>query len=171
MDYPSQAAELILLLNQLIHHPGWDTTDQVTRGEGALLYYLVRCHNGATAGELRQKLNVGSSRVANALKHLEAQGLICRQASQQDGRVVEVYLTQEGHNAIQRRYQCLRDHYAQLLEQLGEQDSRQLLQLTRKLILAADQLSAVEPAHKAAPSTIAPGAAPRADPVRRDSHG
>ena len=92
-------------LGQLSEH---EDTKLTTRGESALLTHLALGHNGATAGELRQALEVGSSRVANALKRLEAQGLIHRAASEEDGRVVPgQFLTQKGRDFITKRYQRL----------------------------------------------------------------
>ena len=131
-------------LGQLSEH---EDTKLTTRGESALLTHLALGHNGATAGELRQALEVGSSRVANALKHLEAQGLIHRAASEEDGRVVQVFLTQKGLDFITKRYQRLLHRVNLVLDELGEEDSAEYLRLTRKLIQAMAKVAGhAEPA-------------------------
>lgn len=141
MDRQSQAEELIQLLITLAHLPEHERTEQMARGEGALLIYLALRHDGATAGELRAALDVGSGRVANALKNLEAKGLVIRTPSAADGRVVQVFLTQLGRDRILQRYQLLLQRTHRLLEELGEEDSAAFLRLTRKVILTADKVN------------------------------
>ena len=136
MPRQTEAEELIRLMRELGQLSEHEDTKLTTRGEGALLTHLALGHNGATAGELRQALEVGSSRVANALKHLEAQGLIHRAASEEDGRVVQVFLTQKGRDFITKRYQRLLHRVNLVLDELGEEDSAEYLRLTRKLIQA-----------------------------------
>lgn len=140
MDQRKEAEELLQLLTQLSHHPEMESTEQLARGEGALLKYLAMRHNGATAGELRDFLTVGSGRVANALKNLEAKGLIVRTPSDSDGRVVQVYLTQAGRDYILDRYNRLVNWTIRLMQELGEEDSREALRLFRKLLQAGDRL-------------------------------
>lgn len=141
MDRQSQAEELIQLLIQLAHHLEHENAEQVTRGEGALLTYLALRHNGATAGELRNALDVGSGRIANALKSLEAKGLIVRTPSTTDGRVVQVFLTPRGREHILERYHLLIQRTNRLLEELGEEDSVNFLYLIKKLLLATEKVN------------------------------
>ncbi|MCD7753867.1 MAG: winged helix DNA-binding protein [Clostridiales bacterium] len=98
MDAQAQAEELIQLVTQSMHGMAQERAEQVTRGEGAMLRYLATQHDGATAGELREALEVGSGRVSNALKNLEGKGMIMRVSSARDGRVVQVYLTEQGES-------------------------------------------------------------------------
>lgn len=139
MDQQSQAEELIQLLIQITHRLNHENAEQVTRGEGALLAYLALRHDGATAGELRAALEVGSGRVANALKSMEAKGLILRAPAAGDGRVVQVYLTSLGRERFQERYHMLLRHTKDMLERLGEEDSAEFLRLIRKILLTAEQ--------------------------------
>ena len=136
MTRQAEAEELIRLMRELNHLSEHEDTKLTTRGEGALLAHLARQHNGATAGELRQALEVGSSRVANALKHLESQGLIRRAPSEEDGRVVQVFLTEQGMDCINERYHRLLHRVNLVLDEMGEEDSAEFLRLTRKLIQA-----------------------------------
>ena len=136
MTRQAEAEELIRLMRELNHLSEHEDTKLTTRGEGALLAHLARQHNGATAGELRQALEVGSSRVANALKHLESQELIRRVPSEEDGRVVQVFLTQKGLDYINERYHRLLHRVNLVLDEMGETDSAEFLRLTRKLIQA-----------------------------------
>ena len=147
MPRQTEAEELIRLMRELGQLSEHEDTKLTTRGESALLTNLALGHNGATAGELRQALEVGSSRVANALKHLEAQGLIHRAASEEDGRVVQVFLTQKGRDFITKRYQRLLHRVNLVLDELGDEDSAEYLRLTRKLIQAMAKVAGhAEPA-------------------------
>lgn len=134
MDAQAQAEELLQLVTQSMHGMAQERAEQVTRGEGALLRYLATQHDGATAGELREALEAGSGRVSNALKNLEGKGMIMRVSSARDGRVVQVYLTERGRAAITARYQRLLRQVSELLEDVGEKDTAELLRLTRKVI-------------------------------------
>jgi MarR family transcriptional regulator, organic hydroperoxide resistance regulator len=140
MPTQSSAEELIDLLIQLTHIPAHDNAEQVARGEGALLAHLALRHDGASAGELRTALDVGSSRVANALKNLEAKGLITRENSEEDGRVVQVFLTPLGRQYILSRYQQLRQQAGRVVEAMGEDDTAEFLRLSRKLVCTIQQL-------------------------------
>lgn len=134
MDAQAQAEELIQLVTRSMHGLAQEHAEQVTRGEGALLRYLATEHDGATAGELREALDVGSGRVSNALKNLEGKGMVKRVSSARDVRVVQVYLTEQGRAAITARYQRLLRQVSELLEDVGEDDCAELLRLTRKVI-------------------------------------
>lgn len=134
MDAQAQAEELIQLVTQSMHGLVQEHAEQVTRGEGTLLSYLAMKHDGATAGELREAMEVGSGRVSNALKNLEGKGLVMRVSSARDGRVVQVYLTERGRAVITARYQRLLRQVSELLEGVGENDCAELLRLTRKVI-------------------------------------
>lgn len=140
MDQKREAEELLQVLTQLTHHPELESPEQLARGEGALLRYLALRHDGATAGELRDAMGVGSGRVANALKSLEAKGLITRSPSEEDGRVVLVYLTQAGRAYIMERYRRLLGWTTMLMEELGEEDSQEVLRLAHRLLEATDRL-------------------------------
>lgn len=140
MDQKREAEELLQVLTKLTHHPELESPEQLARGEGALLRYLALRHDGATAGELRDAMSVGSGRVANALKSLEAKGLITRSPSETDGRVVQVHLTQAGRDYIMERYQRLLRWTTLLMEELGEQDSKEVLRLAHRLLQATDRI-------------------------------
>lgn len=140
MDQKRDAEELLHVLTLLTHHPELESPEQLARGEGALLRYLALRHDGATAGELRDAMGVGSGRVANALKSLEAKRLITRSPSEEDGRVVLVYLTQAGRAFIMERYRRLLGWTTLLMEELGEEDSREVLRLAHRLLQATDRL-------------------------------
>ncbi len=140
MDQKTAAEELLQMLTQLTHQPELESTEQLARGEGALLWYLLRGHDGATAGEIRDAMEVGSGRVANALKSLVSKGFVTRAASESDGRVVRVYLTQEGRAFILARYQRTIQWITRLMEALGEEDSRLALRLSHRLLEISAQL-------------------------------
>ncbi len=133
MDNQVAAAELVHFMFLHAHQPAIETASQVARGEGALLSYLVLHHDGATPGELREALFVGSGRIANALKHLETKQLIVRKPSEEDRRVVRVFLTPAGQAYIKEKYHRLIGHLTSAFASLNDEDVADLLRVARKL--------------------------------------
>ena len=100
MDQKSEAEELLRALTQLTHHPELEPTEQLARGEGALLWYLAKGHDGATAGAMREVLADGSGRVANVPKSLEAKELITREKKKYARGLIENTTQPIGNIAI-----------------------------------------------------------------------
>ena len=132
MEIQMYCEQLIQYMAQ-IHSPVLNTADRLAHGEGALLIYLAFRHDGATAGELRSWLDVGSGRVANALKSLEGKELIRRVHADRDGRVVAGCITEAGRELSQGRYSRVREELGGLLRELGPADSRELVRITGRL--------------------------------------
>lgn len=141
MAQQTQAEDLICVLRELHQLSEHEDTKLTTRGESALLTHLALYHDGATAGELRRTLEVGSSRIANALKHLESRQFVRRCPSEKDGRVVQVYITPQGRNYIIDRYQQLLRRVNLVLDELGEAETIQLLQSVHKLLQAMNAVT------------------------------
>ena len=128
MNYDNEA---ILLLNQLqkalrvmVEHMGG-----CSKGANAILYYLNNIHDGATAGELKEHLHIGSGGIANALKDLEEKGYIVRRNGENDKRVVSVYITDSGKVLANESYEDTKNNLKLLLETIGEEDSKALIRI------------------------------------------
>ena len=76
--------------------------NEFNRGEIRVLGYLAFEKDEATAGELSEKLNVTTARVAKILNSLEAKGYIKRTEDNQDKRKTLVVITQNGETLAKK---------------------------------------------------------------------
>lgn len=76
--------------------------NEFNRGEIGGLGYLAFEKDEATAGELSEKLNVTTARVAKILNSLEAKGYIKRTEDNQDKRKTLVVITQNGETLAKK---------------------------------------------------------------------
>jgi len=134
MDYNAKAREFAELMAGMMHCPSHQSTAEVTRGETGLLMYLGMEHNGASAGELGDRMKVGSGRIANVLKALESKGMVVRSRSPLDRRGVQVCLTEKGQIFVGARRREFLKRMQHLMEQLGEEDTEQLFRLMRRIL-------------------------------------
>src|SRR5690348_15416915 len=117
-------------------------------GEARLLWEIGE--QGAEVRELRRRLSLDSAYVSRLLRSLEQQGLVIVKASEEDGRVRLVRLTDAGLR--ERAELDLRaDAFARsLLEPLNESQRARLVaamaQVERLLIASMVQISAADPA-------------------------
>ena len=98
-------------------------------GEEGLLHYLAYKHDGVYSGVLKDQLGVGSGRMADILRRLEEKELIVRSEDTEDSRRVVVHITELAVSMNQR----VLAWYGRLHEYLGEEDSRELIRLLKKL--------------------------------------
>lgn len=101
-------------------------------GEVAVLRALVIAGGTLTPSELADRAWVSNARVANILRALEHKGLVERKHSQNDRRRVNVSLTQAGEAEIQAKQRDFENHAEAFLEQLGEEDTQEMVRLLRR---------------------------------------
>ena len=102
-------------------------------GEVGLLHYLAYKHDGVYSGVLKDQLGVGSGRMADILRRLEEKELIVRSEDTEDSRRVVVHITELGRERAVSMNQRVLAWYGRLHEYLGEEDSRELIRLLKKL--------------------------------------
>lgn len=102
-------------------------------GEEGLLHYLAYKHGGVYSGVLKDQLGVGSGRMADILRRLEEKELIVRSEDTEDSRRVVVHITELGRERAVSMNQRVLAWYGRLHEYLGEEDSRELIRLLKKL--------------------------------------
>ncbi len=102
-------------------------------GEEGLLYYLAYKRDGVYSGVLKDQLGVGSGRMADILRRLEEKELIVRSEDTEDSRRVVVHITELGRERAVSMNQRVLAWYGRLHEYLGEEDSRELIRLLKKL--------------------------------------
>lgn len=102
-------------------------------GEEGLLHYLVYQKDGVTSGFLRNKLEVGSGRMADILRRLEEKELVVRSADPDDCRRVIVHVTEQGREQAIRTNERMVAWYGKLQAFLGEEDTRELIRILKRL--------------------------------------
>ncbi len=103
------------------------------RGEEGLLQYLAYQKDGVSSGFLKEQLCVSSGRMADILKSLEEKQMIYRTLDPEDSRRVLVHITAVGRGQAARTSERIRAWYEKLTDYLGEEDSRELIRIIRKL--------------------------------------
>ena len=98
-------------------------------GEEGLLHYLAYKHDGVYSGVLKDQLG----RMAHILRRLEEKELIVRSEDTEDSRRVVVHITELGRERAVSMNQRVLAWYGRLHEYLGEEDSRELIRLLKKL--------------------------------------
>jgi DNA-binding MarR family transcriptional regulator len=132
MDYKEIANEFVLDMLQNSNNNKADT-DLFSSGELRMLGSLLMFKDGMTAGELSQKMNLTTARVAQILNALEKKEQLYRKAESSDKRLVNAYLTEQGKEYAQSRYDTFVSFVSRLFEQLGEADTREYLRLTNRV--------------------------------------
>ena len=103
------------------------------RGEHFIVQYINLQGRKVQPSEISAEMEISTARVAAALNGLEKKGLIRREIDPSDRRRILVDLTDEGH----RRADEIADHMIHgvysLFENLGLEDSRDLLRLVGRI--------------------------------------
>jgi MarR family transcriptional regulator, 2-MHQ and catechol-resistance regulon repressor len=84
-------------------------------------------------GELAEKLLVTGGNITYVMDRLEEQGLVYRQRSDLDRRVIEARLTDEGSALIEHVYPDHADHVRELMSHLDPDEQRNLRDLLKRL--------------------------------------
>lgn len=104
--------------------PQWITLTMLARG---------KC---ATAAEIADKLNQDSSSMTRMLDRLESKGLIQRERSKTDRRVVQLFLTEQGRALVPELMQPLVNAHNRILADFSEADVATLQTLLKRLLVA-----------------------------------
>ena len=114
--------ELLLTVTSLNRSCIPQSVQEHLKGENFLLSYLDEHGGCSTPGVLREVLGV-----------LEEKGMLRRCADSYDRRRVVVHLTELGRQTAEQMHTTLCAHVQRVLEQLGEQDSRELIRLLGRI--------------------------------------
>lgn len=113
--------------------------DDCNRGLFMIMRMLFDAEQPVLAGEISEKLELSTARVATALKTLESRGNIVRHAAESDRRKVEVSLTEQGKKALSRATDELFSLIGFMIEQVGEKDIWEFLRITGEMTDALDR--------------------------------
>ncbi len=88
---------------------------------------------GVMVSELARRLNQSTAAVSQKISILEQKGMVERTVSPEDRRVCYIRLSPQGHEALNHALESFRSQFSGVLEQMGPEKSRQLLQLLNEL--------------------------------------
>lgn len=123
-------------LNRTLHF------GNVPRGTFAALFLIdemsrepaaARAMPGVTVSMLSERLHTSRPAVTRLMNDLEEQGYVVKLTARQDRRFVYLMLTPEGQAVLSEAKQAFFAAMRQLIQQLGEKDSRELLRLLRRI--------------------------------------
>ncbi len=132
--YANAADHFIRQLARTRRNPDLKKVRDLSSGENGVLLYLVLRPEGATPGELGKALGIGSGGVANLLTVLEKKDCIRRSVSPKDRRITIVSATDSGRKVIADLRSRTQKWLGNLLEALGEEDTRELIRIYERII-------------------------------------
>ncbi len=95
--------------------------------------YKLMLQEGATTASLSRELAIDPGAMTRSVDRLVAKGLVRRERSQQDRRVVHLVLTADGRRAAQRVPAVLSEVLNAHLQGFSDAEWRQLLQLLQRM--------------------------------------
>lgn len=107
----------------------------------AVLEVLLH-HGPLPVNAIGEKVLLTSGSMTTAVHRLEKSGLVRRQPSERDGRVVLVHLTDTGLARIEAAFSAHADSLDQLFEKFSKAERQQFAALTTKLGRRAEQMHA-----------------------------
>ena len=134
MDYSKAADEAFEYLSKVNSFAVMKMVNDASQGEQVVLGHLTFEQDGVTAGELSGVFGLGSSRIAAILNALTKKGLARRASDPDDGRVVRVFVTDEGREKAIERKSLFKIRMVRMLEQLGEEDAKDFVRIIEKIV-------------------------------------
>lgn len=96
-------------------------------------------------GDLCAEMDVSKARVSAALGMLKEKGYIVSNQDETDRRRLHICLTPQGEQYLLQKKQAAYRRMKEIFEQMGEEDLREYLRLTGKLIAIAAEPCRTEP--------------------------
>ena len=129
---PSLQAELIGILQTLYDTEALTPMMEFCQGEMRVLLYLLAREEKAYPSQLSESLAVTRQRITTILSAMRKKGLIQMEIEEEDRRKMSVTLTDLGRAAAIEKQQYAHRYLGQLVENLGEEDSRELVRLLER---------------------------------------
>ncbi len=107
--------------------------NEFNRGEIGVLGYLAFEKDEATAGELSEKLNVTTARIASILNSLEAKDYIKRTEDNKDKRKTLVVVTKKGKALAKKAKKEVIDKITKVINEIGEEEVKEYIRITLKI--------------------------------------
>ena len=134
MDCEVLAEMLVDQTELLFRHGPHKVIGKNARGECFVLRCLARSKAPLLPSDLSEQSHASTARIAVVLNTLEKKGLISRAIDPTDRRRILVSLTNVGQEYVAVVRTQLREDMKHLLEELGEQDAREYLRITKRIL-------------------------------------
>ena len=146
--YQNSGSHLFLLFWKASHAVmRYDHQNIAARGFASLSDYAVLevlLHNGSLpVNAIGEKVLLTSGSITTAVQRLEKKGLVIRERSEGDARVVLVHLTDEGMRLIQEAFTAHAEDLDELFIEFSEDERKQFAGLMLKLSQRSQELSKV----------------------------
>ena len=116
-----------------------DELNYFNRGEVGVLSYLAFDKNEASSGELSEKLNVSTARIASILKSLENKKYIRRKEDSLDKRKTLVVITESGKELAVETKKELMDILIKVIKEIGYEDIEEYTRIVQKIRKVLDK--------------------------------
>lgn len=125
-----------LIFNQLRENPKSSLADILTefnRGEVGVLSYLAFDNDKASAGELSEKLNVSTARIASILNSLENKEYINRKEDKKDKRKTLVFITKKGKKLATEAKKEVLGKIIKVIKEVGHNEINEYVKMVLKI--------------------------------------
>ncbi len=133
-DYKAAAIELLRIQTEFNRLKANQQMDGLSQGELFALGCLYGHGKSAYPKNLCVDMSISSARVAVLLNHMEKKGWISRSPDPNDSRQTVVSLTDCGESFYLLKQEEALESIVNVLKKLGEDDTRQLLRIRKKLL-------------------------------------
>lgn len=103
-----------------------------SKNEIFTLFFVYRKHQ-VNMSDIAVYMNIPLNTVTGVAGRLEKKGLVLRQRSESDKRVVTLVLTEEGEGFMKRELSGLGDYFARVMGALAEEEKATLFELIDKV--------------------------------------
>lgn len=143
MNYKHAAIELVeyLIKNEQEGRIIQKKLTEISKGEIAVLIFLLKEKNGVNAYEISSRFDINTSRVAAILNSLCKKNYIERISDEKDKRKVRIYITEEGKKCCIQKHREVIYNVAKLLEYLGEDDAKEYIRIMKKISNIIEKVS------------------------------
>lgn len=128
------AEKLVDETELLFRHGPQKQIGKSARGECFVLRCLARSTVPLLPSDLSEQIHASTARIAVVLNRLEKKGYVSRAIDATDRRRILVTMTEEGREYVETVRAQLCENMKRLLEELGEQDAREYLRITKRIL-------------------------------------
>lgn len=144
MSFAEEAEQELMRLMVQNRHSTFSRLEKSNQGESMVIKFLDRYGEPTSPKHLAESLNLSSARIAVVLGSLEKKGQIARKMDPDDRRRIHVTLTNSGKKIAKSERKDMRDKIIEIFKQMGEEDTKQFIELTAKFVDYSQKLSLKE---------------------------
>lgn len=133
MDVENMAEMLFQQIKEGTSTPISEMLDEFNCGEIGVLSTLAFDQSPVTAGELSEKLNVTTARIAHILNSLESKQYIRRKNDRTDRRKIFVTITKKGKELADSTKKEIMDKIIQVIQEVGYDEIQTYISIVLKI--------------------------------------